>query len=1301
MNIKVLLITIIIICIFLIYGLYTYRNKINQKESFSSPCTTCDSSVWDIGGLYSKDNVSGEDLNCNIRECYNKETFRNDWDSSKLNTMKEEHFQVFTQILKTADFKINEPEQYDIKLKSYIGTSKSYPESELEKNYKMITKINKSGWGNNNSVYKTEYNQRWAGVEKGWKILNDLIDAYNVIKEYSQSDISVIKRLNYDTQFKPYLTLFTNYKTKPSEYSDLNSSVGGNNYSSGGNFWNAITNTYFCLKYLSSLISSYKNNQLFELDSLRSKLLEYKTYFDGSKIGDFNVDTGVYLEKGIYHHYKQQIKEYAGDTYLSDGRVDSTDPLMPQNVRINAYNNYDYETLSNCNNLYNDTVDNWSSGLNRQNEMTTLKQNLETSLYVNDINKQAEAIQNTKNTLWDNNNDRWDPIKNGPSTYSSCQPGDNSNSGSNFNFMDYSNDVELQRKKVQYARRDLISSLFGEDVQSYRISEKLPTCPSIVNQENTNIQGWIRANNTDQDEKCKEKDYFRDESLFYSIGKNEIFKTRMKPGYIVNGVDNWISNYEDIKSKSQQLQDVTGNNSNYDDRDSVHTDLIRKAGHLQEVILKDRDWNGSKYKWDQKKKERDSGNLDYIVENYLKAYNKKISLNEPSKYQFNINYKVSGQEFNEVVSNSLFFYNNDHSNTIEQINITSSNLDSGIIRLYRNMYQYSDYLTETKTSISLPNINNLTNFSFLSIIYSKLEWDLDDMVEYGYDLNIICSTSLNNNINLYSLNNFFMIYDSTSKFGKLFYSSKNQNSNLNSFSWTILKEPNSNNYMLMNKEYQVFLALGSNYNPGEQFQLNTGIPELNNKIGKGSKLVKEKSFYFVSKSSLETLKNSSVLSDQYMYSNILQDCNWIIEEHKNNKYTIKSVYGDLLYFSSAVSNISIVESSDNSSKKRNYGTISFASMRNNNSEEEESSNYYFCDSNEKVDCYNKYFYIVPAPPKDISSELKTLNFNNNQESTIFEKCLSQEEGTKLDHTQWFRQYDDLNRHSYMDKKEPQNNQYSDIYSLFRENESYKTGVFSLDGGEGENCASSNFCHLSKELSPNESGDGQVNSIKQDNTVSNIQTQSHDVDISFRNKEKLTSATYKVPLYKYNFKCSRNDINVYKIYDNETKITFDSTINPNILTVNEVLSGAPSVSNRKIIISIYSIDNTYKEGRDFGMSSLGTFFWFRNTVDTTMTSEDSEPIVQRQTVRGGSESVKSTPTPSGPIYIDPKKLRIVYGFYNQVLQKYLILNNSDISSLQKRQRKKIITWDDKIKFMNSGYKDFDKTKNYTYSYSESS
>jgi len=84
------------------------------------------------------------------------------------------------------------------------------------------------------------------------------------------------------------------------------------------------------------------------------------------------------------------------------------------------------------------------------------------------------TIQNTKSLFWDNNIKDWKSNQE-ESKYSTCNSiidGKIENDTSNispFNFKDTSNKVELQRKKIQYARKELISSLFGEDVGSYII----------------------------------------------------------------------------------------------------------------------------------------------------------------------------------------------------------------------------------------------------------------------------------------------------------------------------------------------------------------------------------------------------------------------------------------------------------------------------------------------------------------------------------------------------------------------------------------------------------------------------------------------------------------------------------------------------------------------------------------------------------------------------------------------------------------------------------------------------------------
>ena len=591
MNIKIILVFVILICILLILGVYTYKIMTVQKESFGPSCRGCNPNVWDSSF---KTVSSGETLRCTPRRCNSsmRTTVRNNWDSNKLEAMKY-YFNQFTDILIAADFEISKENNYIVKLMSYR-------DDLLKESYDMIIKINSSGWGNRRSTSKTEYNQRWGGVKKGWDILGDLIKGYNLINKYFQGEVSVFDTMDYNKEFEPVLTLFDEYSSSPSKFSDLNSDIGGNKYSTiaGNKFWEAITRTYSCLKHLSNLILLYKKKDEvgFSLEYLKNELTEYKSCFDGTKIADFNIENIDSSINHIYKYFIQQIEQYAGDKYLSSGQVSDSKILdssqIPKAVRVNAFNNYDYETLSNCNNLYNDTVDNWKESVELLNSMNKAKVGLSLSMINNNIDTQSDAIQNTKNLFWDNNIQDWKTNQE-ESNYSTCNPiidGKIENDTSNvspFNFKDNSNKVELQRKKIQYARKELISSLFGEDIDSYKISEKLPDCPSVLNQENTSIQGWTRSQNSDQEQKCLNLDTFKDEPSSYNIGGKTQNPTQMKAGYIVGGVDNWIANYENIKSKSKQLQDITDNKFNYNEtKDSRHIDLIRKASSMQEVILK-------------------------------------------------------------------------------------------------------------------------------------------------------------------------------------------------------------------------------------------------------------------------------------------------------------------------------------------------------------------------------------------------------------------------------------------------------------------------------------------------------------------------------------------------------------------------------------------------------------------------------------------------------------------------------------------------------------------------------------------
>lgn len=1252
----ILLSLTLIVVIILGFFFYLKRNK-RVKESFGS--CDCNNNYWDN---YFKIVDDGSKLQCDTSGCSPSDQTRlsDAWDSKKLNSMIP-YFDSFNNILNEADFHRTDQGRY----KNYLDDYKN----KLTANYNMIKKINSSGWGASSSKYKTEYNDRWNGVSQCWTILNDLISSYDLIYKYFQADVSELKDLNYNTVFKSLRDRFYDYRYDASNHSDLNSNYGNQHYSRNDSFWQVIYYTYYCLVYLEDLIIYYQSVP--DIGTLRGHLNGYIDYFSGKQIADYNVNNISSSVNHIYKYFTDLVNGYTGDKYLSTNVVGdsniSDSSTIAYKERANAYDNYLYETLGNCNNLYNNTVDKNNYQIGRFNYMNEAKEKIGMSMYINNVAGDLDAVNFTKGVFWDDTKGTWRPNQE-ESNYSYCNPisngeiENNTNNVSIFNFKDYSDNLELQRKKIQYARKDLYSSMYGQDIQSQTISEVFPVCPSVDDQDNTSISSWERSDDTNQESTCLQKNSFAGEPQSYKIGSNSSFPTQMKAGYLVNGQDIWIENYQNIQKNIEQLRAVTGNSYNYNNRSSDHTDLIRQAGVLKGDILKDRDWNGSTYKWEKKTQKRIQNDLEYISKNYLSIY-KNQNIDNSIIYNFNIHYQTSDNNYK--YSTSTIFLNDNNNETVEKIKIKSSMGYLGFVRLYKNEYQYSDYLLEPSNLINLPLINTLKNFTFLSVIYNNLEWKLDEMIDYGYDLNIITS-SIDNHHDLYSTNNSFLYYETGSQFGKLYSSPKNEN-NIESadFLWTIYRDPNTGYYMLYNKNNQVFLALGINYQLGNNFSVSTGISEANQNLD-SNKRTRSKIFYFIKNTTLTSLRKSSDSSDQSLYHNMIQDSSWIIEEKRNNQYIIKSVSGEILWFTSnSFQSLSKTSTNIQVSKPliSNLTHISYSDVENSQQEE---SNYNFCDQHGNNNCFNKYFYIVPSPPENINSNFKTYFINSRTSSSIFEKCISQSGNNSLNTNKWFKKYDSENKYSYMDINKPEENKYSDLYSLYGEDGSYETGVLSLHGGDGDSCSTSNFCHVSKSLLSNEKSDGSVNSIEQDILPTNKQTESHQVSISYKNKSnKHINVNYNVPLRKYNFQCSRNEINIFKIYGNQTSITFDTNINPNLLTIDDD-SYSSNDTNRKMIIYIYSLNNQYVEGRDFGMSSLGTFFWFRNSLD-----------IPKKT------------------YLDEKKLRVIYGNHNQILSKYLTINNSNIRSSLKRQRQKIITWDDKIKFMNIGYT-FKKNNIYGYS-----
>ena len=629
-KILVLPILLIAVVIIIIVALIVNRKKKKIRESFDGPCS-CNNNYWDN---YFKIVDKGSELQCNTSGCDPSDQTRLNqaWDSKKINAMIP-YFDSFNNIINGADFNYGSQDQY----KNYLDDYKS----KVTSDYNMIVKINSSGWGSSSSSYKTEYDNRWTGVSNVWSILNDLISSYDLIMLYFKSDITVFDSLNYNNDFKPLRDRFYDYRYDPTNHSDIYSQYGNQHYSRNDNFWKIIYYTYYNLVYLGDLILYYQANPRPSMGTLRDHLNGYYDYFSGKQIAAYNVDNIDKDVKHIYKYFKRNLDGYSGNRYIPDGVVGDSEisdtNTIAQKERTTAYNNYFYETLGNCNNLYNDTVDNWPDTLTRFDDMNESKSKLGESLFTNNISSLYDAVNYTKGVFWDDSTGTWRPNQE-DSNYSYCNPireGQISNDTSNvdiYNFKNESDTAELRRKKIQYSRKDVYSSMYGQDVESSTISERLPSCPTVINQEgNDDISSWSRADDSNQDSICIQKNSFEGEPTSYKIGNNTSNLTTMKPGYLQNGKDIWLDNYEKITQNTQKLQDVTGNSIDYNNRDEIHTDLLRQAGVFKGEILKDRDWRLSTYEWKNKKKLLKQSDTEYFIQNYLPMFN-NFKFNDTSIY---------------------------------------------------------------------------------------------------------------------------------------------------------------------------------------------------------------------------------------------------------------------------------------------------------------------------------------------------------------------------------------------------------------------------------------------------------------------------------------------------------------------------------------------------------------------------------------------------------------------------------------------------------------------------------------------
>lgn len=1263
-----------IILFVILFCLLIRKNKM-IKESFN----ICDPCYFPSSpGVFMRNNR----VTCRLDECdvdgrNIRENHSRRWNNGKSNTIIF-YCQKYVNRLKDLNFGNFESQG------SYSNTLNQYLRDLNNQFKKYIDKLSSYSW---QVRYDRDFDRSRADtalniVGQCHQTLSDLRSVNTFINTNYKTDAEDIPG-KWNNNIQQLYNRIKNYRYRPQDYFNKYSRVLSNNFTgSNSMFWRAVWKSYHCLENLRILMSFYPNSP--EMGKVKDSLNSYKEHFNGKYFKVYNITTNDMKEKDhIYNYLKKKLAGYAGNQYqktaqIKDSNIDDVNQL-PFKHRVRAYNNFQYETLGSCQREYAN-FDNLEKYQTRYRQMNDTKERIELSNYTNNVNDQKNTINHTKSMFWKDDGSTWRPNQS-VDDHSHCKPPDENNIISNppisessiFNFKNKTDDLETKRKKIQYCRKDVFSSLVGQDTQ-IRIGEPLPNvCPLLNNQDDEVILDWSRAEDSLQPDICKSKNSFANEPNSFLV------EGTMKPGSIINGNDQWIENYNNITSKVDMLEAITDSTSEYDfqkdnlgrtylGKDKKHTILIRTAGAMKERILKDRDWTLSTQKWDEKNESREINNFSYFINEYLKMYQNYLIV-DSSIFNFTIHFEIDSQM--EKYSSSIIFIS-DISLKVSNLKIKSDENNLGIVKIYHNMYKYSYHLTNTNhPTIILPTFQD-KELSLFSIIYDNLNWEKDELIEFGHDLYFICSNNSEPH-KLYQNSNGFLFRNNESKFGKLYYSSKNNTKTPNKdFVWSIFKDPDNGYDMIYHKSTQTFLALGINFQLGNNFNLDSGIDLANQNLD-DSKVFREPTLYFVKKEILESLKKSTDMKDKFTYNNMFMDCSWNILKDFNNRYSIKHAFSDdILWFSLTsfkVKNTSIDTSDVTVPLNNKTGYISFSKQT---MDEEESNDYAFCDNKIGDKCYNMFFYIVPVEPEDVTNQFSISG--EIKERDLFNTCPNPNGNNTLDNNKWFFEISETNQIPFADQDRDSNNPYKNIYSMYGDNGDFRTGVLRLDGGGGKECSESIYCNVKKKLLNSDKSDKTINPTMSDTPFSNKQVESRNLSIKVKDdKNKPITKNYPVPLNKYDYQCVRNQFNIYKLFGNKTTIDFNSTLNPNVKNPADD-SYNKNDSNRVVAVSIYSTNESYIEGIDFGMSPDGTFVWFVTFLE--------------------NKNRNRTHLDVGSLKIIKKSTR---GLYN----KFITITNAKIPSSLKRERQKIITKFDQLKFENIGYSNFGRNKVYAYKNTASS
>ena len=337
----------------------------------------------------------------------------------------------------------------------------------------------------------------------------------------------------------------------------------------------------------------------------------------------------------------------------------------------------------------------------------------------------------------------------------------------------------------------------------------------------------------------------------------------------------------------------------------------------------------------------------------------------------------------------------------------------------------------------------------------------------------------------------------------------------------------------------------------------------------------------------------------------------------------------------------------------------------------EESSQSFCDNN-LGECYNKYFYIIPKPPVDVSTDFTIRDYRdeNSPDYTVWYNQLRNQcsrRGSNLtSNNTWFRtinesfpvpysNFDETTGvvSSNMSKIEKKN---SNIYDMYNQDNQVIT---SLNGGGGWNCSKSNYCHVERDTLEKDKDTGRPNPVYQRKEgVLNSQDESNPIELNYIDKNGNTQTQiFNQPINRYKYRCVRNRFGTFKIYNNENTIGFTENLDPNIKTGKDDPDN--KTKDKTVAVLVFSYNEQYQEGRDFGIALNGNYIWFKDTTDLSQ-----------------------------------------IGFYQkneiELLKNYIVLKNSDSPSLAKHGKKVMLQWYDRLRFQTIGLPTLDPFKVYSYS-----